>query len=476
MVAEWRAILGLLPALATLPRPAMTTAAPLPPDPEPLAPAPSTPEPVASAAPTPKPWGLSLRIAFRVAFAYLFLYSLPSPVDSLPGMEFLTKAFDSVWHAVVPWVGKHVLRLAADITVFPNGSGDTTYNYVHLPVLLAVSVLVAAVWSVVDRRRTEYVKAHDVLRVFLRYLLAITMLSYGMAKVFKSQFPFPGPERMIEPLGEFSPMGLLWTFMGYSKGYNLFTGGAEMLGGFLLLARRTTTLGALVVIGVMTNVVALNFFYDVPVKLYSSHLLLMAVFLLLPDVQRLLGVLLFNLPTEARALGSPFSFSRRERWGLLAVKALFLVTVGGSFYEARSGFMSRYSDSAPRPPLYGLYEVESFTHHGQVLPPLLGDTTRWRYVAVNRYSRVTLRLMDDSVKRLGLQHDAQKLTATLTEGGGDTAKKSVLAYSRPDAEHLVLQGTFQDAPIEVRLKKVDESKHLLVNRGFNWIQEFPFNR
>jgi len=39
---------------------------------------------------------------------------------------------------------------------------------------------------------------------------------------------------MIEPLGEFSPMGLMWTFMGYSKGYNRFVGGAEMLGGILL--------------------------------------------------------------------------------------------------------------------------------------------------------------------------------------------------------------------------------------------------
>jgi|GEM_PF-3624615 len=29
----------------------------------------------------------------------------------------------------------------------------------------------------------------------------------------------------------------------------------------------------------------------------------------------------------------PFSFSRRERWGLLALKTLFLVTVVGVFYE-----------------------------------------------------------------------------------------------------------------------------------------------
>ena len=35
----------------------------------------------------------------------------------------------------------------------------------------------------------------------------------------------------------------------------------------------------------MTNVVALNFCDDVPVKLYSTNILLMAVFLLVPGAQ-----------------------------------------------------------------------------------------------------------------------------------------------------------------------------------------------
>lgn len=456
----------------------MTSAAPLPSapvsstEPPPSPPAPSAP---ASSA-EPKPWGLARRIAFRFAFAYLLLYSLPAPLRSMSGMEFLSEAFDSVWHTVVPWAGKHVLRLDTDITVFPNGSGDTTYNYVQLPVLLALGALVAAVWSVLDRRRTQYAKAHDLLRVYLRYVLAVAMLGYGLAKVFKSQFPFPSPERLMEPLGEFSPMGLLWTFMGYSPGYNLFTGGAEVLGGVLLFFRRTTSLGAMVVIGVMANVVALNFFYDVPVKLYSSHLVLMAVFLLLPDVRRLLDVLLFNRPTAPVEQRTPFTLSQREARGVVVLKTLFLAFVGWDSYESWKAYMSRFSDHAPKPPYYGLYEVESFTQDGQVLPPLLGDTTRWRYVAVGRYGRFSIRGMDDTVKRFSMKDDASKPAITLTEGMGDTAKKSVLTYAWPDPEHWVLQGPFQGGTVEVRLKKVDLSRYLLVNRGFNWIQEYPFNR
>ena len=73
-------------------------------------------------------------------------------------------------------------------------------------------------------------------------------------------------------------MGLLWTFMGASESYTIFSGISEMAGGLLVTARRTTLLGALVCIGVLGNIVMLNFSYDVPVKLLSCHLFAMAMF------------------------------------------------------------------------------------------------------------------------------------------------------------------------------------------------------
>ena len=59
------------------------------------------------------------------------------------------------------------------------------------------------------------------------------------------------------------------------------------MGGTLRYFRRTTTLGALIVAFVMTNVVMLNFCYDVPVKLFSLHILAFALFLVAPDAKRL---------------------------------------------------------------------------------------------------------------------------------------------------------------------------------------------
>jgi uncharacterized membrane protein YphA (DoxX/SURF4 family) len=427
---------------------------------------------------TPAGWNLALRIAFRFACAYLFLYLFAFPAGLIPGTRWFSDAYVKAWDALIPWVGKHLLVLSTDITVRPNGSGDTTYNYVQVLCYLVLAGVAATVWSVLDRRRTQYAKAHDFLRIYVRYALAVTMLSYGLSKVFKMQFPFPSAEKLVQPFGEASPMGLLWTFMGYSTGYNLFTGGAEVVGGLLLFFRRTTTLGALVVVGVMTNVVALNFFYDVPVKLYSSHLLLMAVFLLVPELRRLANVLVLNRPTEPVVLRMPFQPLWLER-GSRAVKVLFVGWVVYSMPSSTWERRTKWGDAAPRHALYGVYEVESFTRDGQGIPLLAGDATAWRYMMVGTRGRLGVRFMNDTAQRFSMEDEPEKKAFTLSPTsfpGEKSSEKFTLTWSQPDPEHLVVEGSFQSAAIQVRLKKIDESKFLLVNRGFNWIQEYPFGR
>src|SRR5206468_1346164 len=83
---------------------------------------------------------------------------------------------------------------------------------------------------------------------------AFGVLGYGISKVFFGQFPLPFPGRLVQRFGDASPMGLMWTFMGASPAYVFFAGAMETIGAGLLLFRRTTTLGALVLSGVMLNV------------------------------------------------------------------------------------------------------------------------------------------------------------------------------------------------------------------------------
>ena len=137
------------------------------------------------------------------------------------------------------------------------------------------------------------------------------MLSYGFVKVFKLQFPFFSPDRLLEPYGNSSPMGLAWNFFGFSKGYNYVMGFAELSSGFLLLFRRTTTLGAIVTFVVAGNIMAINYCFDVPVKLLSTALVVMALFLLAKDIHRLINFFFLNKPTNAANITAPVF---RKKW------------------------------------------------------------------------------------------------------------------------------------------------------------------
>ncbi|MFP2908889.1 hypothetical protein ACLESD_28335 [Pyxidicoccus sp. 3LFB2] len=423
-------------------------------------------------APVEERWGPVQRLAFRWAFAYLVLYNLTALVYHLPGMSAVIERYDALWESIVTWVGARFLGV--DIIRIPTGSGDTTFDYVQVLLYFGVSVGVTLVWSVVDRRRGAYPALHAGLRVYVRYVLIVTMLTYGLSKVFKTQFPFPSLDRLMVPLGEASPMGLVWRFMGYSKGYNVFTGGAEVLGAVLLCFRRTTTLGALVVIGVMSNVAALNFFYDVPVKLFSSHLLLMAGFLLLPDLRRLADFFVLNRATSPVVLRTPFPQRWMER-SRLAVKVLFLGWCVYSMTTMELEMARKWGDSAPRSELEGIYKVESFTWNGQELPPLTTDATRWKRVIFNRKQGAQLQMMDDSLKhyRVALRPEEKSLTLSYTDGA---EVPLILDYSRLEDGALVLEGDFKGHSLRVLLARVDDSKLLLRDRGFNWINEQPFHR
>ncbi|HEX4459365.1 MAG TPA: hypothetical protein VIA18_15405 [Polyangia bacterium] len=432
-----------------------------------LAEPPSPPAP--TLAPPPIAWSAARRFAFRFLFAYVALYSFSLASNSEFGWDWLT--LNKLWHALIPWLGKHVLHLPKAIDNFTNGSGDTLYDWL-LDGFWACTALVAAmVWSVVDRRRTQYERLHAVLRLWVRYALAYQMLSYGFAKVFKLQFPLPAPSRLAETYGESSPMGILWAFMGVSTAYTVFGGLSEVLGGLLLLFRRTTTLGALVVMAVMTNVVMLNFCYDVPVKLLSSHLLLLGVWLLLPDAKRLVDVLILHRPTTpSLKLWRPAS--TRGVWARRIVKYGLLAFLGFQFIHGSIKAMKSYGDHAPKPKEFGAYEVEQFIRRGKLVEQRLDDPKRWRFVAIGLHGGA-VRLVDGTLQQLGEAKDGQ------IEQWTDDPAHHFMSFAMPDAGHIVLSGKFvpfDNDEVKVTLKKIDETKLPLLSRGFHLVNEFPFNR
>jgi len=421
---------------------------------------------------TPYPkirWSALEKISFRFFAFYFTLIIIPSilglVIPALPG---------DFWFKLIQWTGKHILHFPYEITIRPGGSGDTSYNYVEFFLNLCITAFVVLIWSILDRRRNDYQGLYYWSRVLVRYYLFYTMLQYGFFKVIQLQFPFPTNGRLMQAIGDMSPMGLAWTFMGYSKAYNFFAGFLEVLGGFLLCFRRTATLGALLVVGVMSNVVAMNFCFDIPVKLYSVHLVAMALYVLWPDIIRLIDFFILNEPVYARRFISVFS---SQGLSLARVIFKFVLIVGlmvYTFIESKN-YQKQFGDKAPQPPLYGMYEVETFVHNGDTLPPLRTDTSRWHKLIIGRSDRAAVRMVNDSVRAFEFKVDAKQQKIKMTSSR-DTLQKFALTYEQPAENQLILYGQSKKDTLLVRMKTIDRNSFLLVRRGFNWINEFPFNR
>jgi hypothetical protein len=378
-----------------------------------------------------------------------------------------TAKYYELLRVLVTWVARHVFQV--DVTLLANGSGDSTFNYVQLFCFLVLAATATLVWSLLDRKRRNYARLHEWLRVLVRLSLATAMVTYGGIKLIPTQFPAPPLDRLLQPFGDASPMGLLWTFIGASKAYQSFSGAAEMLGGLLLIGRRTTLLGALVSIGVVGNVVMLNFSYDVPVKLYSAHLFLMAVFLVAPDLRRLADFFLFNrtpAPAETRPL---FRRVWLNRVVMACCAALVLYTAGEALYYSYQSLI------APKSPLYGIWNVEEVVIDGQAQRAPALDESRWRRVVFDSPSRLAIQLANQHRIRYNLNLNPQKRLLELTKRE-DPKWKSTLSYERLGADRLVLAGKLDGRQVRVSLRLDAKPDFLLVNRGFHWINEYPFNR
>jgi hypothetical protein len=417
-------------------------------------------------------WNPAQRIAFRFLFAYFILYALPFPLGYIPQAMRVVVSYPEIWNALVPWVGRHVFGV--EITVRPNGSGDTTYNYVQVFCYAVIAAGAALVWTLLDRKRLQYARLYGWLRVYVRFYLATTLISYGAVKIIKAQFPSPSLDRLLQPFGDASPMGLLWTFMGVSESYNIFTGAGEVLGGLLLTTRRTTLLGALVSFGVLSHVTALNFCYDVPVKQFSFHLLAMSLFLMAPDLSRLAKLFLFNRGVEPAEI-RPFSKWSWLNFSAIALRTLLVlyfvwITIQGAQFSRKA-----FGDLSPRSPLHGIWNVEEFEVDGTARPPLITDGQRWRRVVFDYPTMIAIQLMSDSRVRYSLALDPSKQTLAFTKRA-DPSWKATFSYQHSEPDLLAMEGTLDGRKIKAKLHRTNASDFLLINRGFHWINEYPFNR
>jgi hypothetical protein len=415
-------------------------------------------------------WSTWSLLVFRFGFFYFILYIIPFPFTALPFLWRLWQEVADFSFTLIDSLYKDFMGIAYTPLVRPGGSGDTTYNYLQLLMFFSTSCIGALIWTILDRKRSNYNYLAGCLLLLLQLFLGCTMLIYGFAKVFHTQFGVLTLQRLSQTYGQSSPMGLLWTFMGYSSAYNVFTGMAEVLGGFLVILNRTRVLGALITIAVMSNVVMLNFTYDVPVKIFSSHLLIMAFVILIPDVKRLVGFFITNRSVPASHT-PPLLTSQRGKKILLWSEIVFVV------YTCIVTITANVRVSQQRPVAMKsnipTYDVKSHIINTDTLNNPGNETRCWKTIAFNTEGKAGIKYADGASLDWNFKADSAARQVTLKSPDGATTYK--LNYAMVD-DQIVWKGTYNNDSVTFLLTKGEGQDYPLLSRGFHWIDEYPFNR
>jgi len=118
-------------------------------------------------------------------------------------------------------------------------------------------------------------------------------------------------------------------------------------------------------------------------------------------------------------------------------------------------------------------------------PPLRGArSTRWRYLTlVDRpeWKQGIVTHMKGVNGRWFLAVDGgtlefREMTVAAEEDPSKAPLAGTLAFTREGEKTLRLNGELAGAKIEAVCERLDARDFLLMNRGFHWVNETPFNR
>ncbi len=411
-------------------------------------------------------FALARRLAERFALIAFGLYHVPlflNDYPSLGGGGFDDKGLALKWgHVFTPpgmWVARHVFHMTGAMPgAYQGDNGDVGEEFGRLLLAVAIGLVGAIVWTIADRRRPRARWVSETLHLLLRYSIVLGLASYGIAKLFPTQFPPIGAMELEQRVGQLTPMGLLWAFMEYSRPYAFFGGVMEMTAVVLLCVRRTATLGAIVCLAVMANVAALNYAYDVPVKLYATMIVVSAAVLLLYDAPRLLGVFVRDVAAGPSRLSSALRdrIPGAARWSIK-------IAVVGSVVVSSVVAMRSATGTAPPSALDGAWTVTSFTRDGQA-NETIGDSLRWHGVVVEN-NRVMIQLASNG--RIGCGRTPSPDASAITLGCANSHRGD-LRWTR-DGNVLQLEGTFDGARVAASARHVERSDYQLFRRAFRWI-------
>ncbi len=408
------------------------------------------------------------KFSLRFLFLYFLFYIYPYGFEYI--YEFNPDAF-SFWEGITIWFGETFIGWDVYENMLNKGF-DSKYDFSRFLLIAVQSLLFSVLWMYLDFKfKLKYdFTLRKFLRTILRYHVGFTLIMYGLAKVFMTQFGNMDIEKLEVPIGNSSGMGFLWTFMSYSKFYTMITGWVEVIGGIFLLFRRTTFIGSFILFIVMINVVIIDIGFDVSVKMFAIHLLLMVIVLLSKHLKRMYNFFMnYEVPTASIREESLFPKTQIKK-GMSYVKVLLLICFSISCYFFTNRALGFYPENTT-PSLTGFYEVENQKVNDESIS--LSKGKEWKSFLINGTSWqlgfMNLKKGDNENYRYSFKADTIKRTIDFY-AEGDSLNPYKFTYNKISGEELVLKGMFEGDTLwlKTRVKKLEDYR--LMNQ-IKWVRD-----
>ncbi len=219
-------------------------------------------------------------------------------------------------------------------------SSDTVGLNILLWLLLAISFFVVLLLNVFKVNSSKIIPFFKSLSA---YYVAAILLKYGFDKIFKQQFYLPEPNILYTNFGNLTKDILYWSTIGTSYTYSLVTGIIEVLTAILILVKRTRIFGFCLAIGVLVNILLINFSFDISVKTFTAFLLGVVVFNVYPYLEIIYAF--FVRHKQAQLITSPQHTNGVYKW-ISVFLSIGLICYSLSPYISAGNFND---DNAERP-------------------------------------------------------------------------------------------------------------------------------
>ena len=279
-------------------------------------------------------------------------------------MNFLNDFQLKITHFLFGDITKLVLHIFAEGKKFRIDYSSDSHSMLVLVIILLFTSLFLSI--LVKENRTKYLL--PIIEYFCVLYISIILIKYGVDKIFGTQFPKPEANILFTRFGNLDKDILFWSTIGTSKVYNFTIGFLEIFSGIVLIFNRTKNLGLLLAIMSFVQILIINFSFDISVKLFSSILLIISIFLMRKSAWKLIQ---FIIQLEKGNLSHRTKFLPYKTFFTIIVLGFTFVNIGLPYFN-NSFFMEDKKNPLNLVDVYQITNPESpyqylFFHKDQYL-------------------------------------------------------------------------------------------------------------